>query len=171
MESFDALTGVLGIAALGVATFHAAATAFEGLAFSSGPGHLVGSGWLALGLQRMRGASSHVGLILVILGACLPLAFPGSGGRQSMLKKEGLTLVRAVSGFLIGCCAYGAFSALRDHISPGWLATVAVWTTLMLAAAPPHHILDVILIAAFAVTVLGLHMEMAKRRGCWAVRC
>jgi peptidoglycan/LPS O-acetylase OafA/YrhL len=50
VESFDALTGLRGVAALWVALFHAAATVFPGLHLPPVVSRLIGSGWLAVDL-------------------------------------------------------------------------------------------------------------------------
>jgi peptidoglycan/LPS O-acetylase OafA/YrhL len=153
-----------------------------GLPFSQGwnlPTWSVGSEWfayltfplIAWRLQRAPAPASQIAIAGITLLLTTSLALIVNHGSQYMLP-ESFTLVRVVSEFLIGCCAYGIFMRRR----PGWRVAWIPWTgtvgSLALACSGHHGLLDGVFIFLFGLVVLGLGVTtsgiLAKSLACAA---
>jgi len=126
------------------------------------PSWSVGSEWfaylcfpfIAWLMVRVR-AWSYALIAPSIVAVCTALSVIVNGGKQYMLP-ESFSLIRVVSEFAVGCCAYGVFSRIREGARYAWVAPVALLSSLVLAALPHHRLLDALYILLFAVLIVGL---------------
>jgi peptidoglycan/LPS O-acetylase OafA/YrhL len=127
------------------------------------PSWSVGSEWfayltfplIAIGLRHIH---SILGMLVVAgatMAASTSLAFIANNGHQYMLP-ESFTLVRVVSEFLIGCCAYGIYARMPAGTAASWISWTGTLGCVVLACWGRHGLADGLFILTFFLIVLGL---------------
>jgi peptidoglycan/LPS O-acetylase OafA/YrhL len=142
-----------------------------GLPLSQGwnlPTWSVGSEWfaylsfplLAWRLQKVPAAASQIACAAITLLFTTGLALFVNHGSQYMLPQS-FTLVRVVSEFFIGCCAYGVFRRRRSTWRVAWIPWTGILGSLALACSGRHGLVDGLFILLFGLVVLGLGVTTA----------
>jgi peptidoglycan/LPS O-acetylase OafA/YrhL len=129
------------------------------------PSWSVGSEWfaylifpvLALAIGRVNSPFAHGALILAVFATMIGVSIAVRDG-ETYMPGLSLTLLRVGSGFLIGCATYNIHRCLRAGPVFDALALAAALAIVALGAAGLPHFYDFLMIAAFAVLILGLSL-------------